>query len=69
MPYPRGSVPEAFLTKLRECLRNPVAQTRGCHVCQFCLDSGKEWVEAIDVGGESSDYLDDGRLSSNEIRV
>ena len=50
----RGSVPEGFISRLRALAHNPVNQTRGFHVCQFC--------DIHPITSESA-------LSSAEIRV
>lgn len=34
-PYPTGPVPDGFVDRLAELCRQPVARTRGFHVCSF----------------------------------
>jgi hypothetical protein len=59
--FERGSIPEAFVEKLRRLCAIPHHPTRGFHVCDFCR-SPAFGVLAMCEGGEI-------RLGSAEIRV
>lgn len=69
-PYERGSVPPAFIERLKGLLRQHHAQTRGFQECQFCPDLRTAFLPGKPFDRKLyEDCLADGRFSSAEIRV
>jgi hypothetical protein len=70
--FTKGTPPAGFLDRLRQVARSRVKQMRGFEVCPFCpelrsLLKPDNWTEQDRALFHSC--LEDGRLSSAEIRV